>query len=447
MTVGQERNEITMAIIKSKKRLPGVHPAYHKHTMDAATAQLPVPAVVAIPMLQHIGAEAVPMVKPGDRVLVGQKIGDGEAPMCVPVHASVSGTVKEIGSVLTVSGRAVKTVVIESDGKQESVGGLGPVRAETREEFLRAVQESGLVGLGGAGFPTHVKLAYPEPVRVDTLIINGAECEPYITSDYRECIEHPDDIIDGITMLMHHLGLTRCVIGIEKNKPAAIALLNRLTASINGVSVMPLKSVYPQGAEKVLIYSATGKILEEGQLPADCGTVVMNISTVAELARYFKTGMPLVARRLTVDGDAVGRRGNVMVPVGTPIRTVLEFYGIHPEQCREILMGGPMMGIAVSDPDMPVVKNNNAVLAFSSPQVSYTKTTACIRCGKCVRACPVGLMPAGLERAYDNRNLPALKKMKVNLCINCGCCSYVCPAKRELASKNQLAKQLIREKQ
>lgn len=435
-----------MAIIKSKKRLPGIHPAYHKHTMDMETAMLPVPATVSIPMLQHIGVEAVPVVKPGERVLVGQKIGDSDAPMCVPVHASVSGTVKQIGNMLTSGGKNVKTVVIEADGQQELFSAPAPVRADSREAFLQAVRESGLVGLGGAGFPTHVKLAYKDTAKVDTLIVNGAECEPYITSDYRECIEHPSDIADGIKLVMHHLGLTRCIIGIEKNKPDAIALLSKQTDQIGGVSVMPLKSLYPQGAEKVLIYCATGKILEEGQLPADCGAVVLNVSTVAELARYFRTGMPLVSRRLTIDGDAAGRPGNVMVPVGTPVRTVLEFCNTDLERCRELLMGGPMMGIAVADPDMPVVKNNNAILAFSRPQVSYSKTTACIRCGKCVRVCPVGLMPAGLERAYDNRNLPMLRKMKVNLCINCGCCSYVCPAKRDLAAKNQLAKQIIREK-
>lgn len=435
-----------MAIIKSKKRLPGIHLSYHKHTTESATVKLPIPAVVKIQMQQHIGAEAAPLVKAGDTVLVGQKLGDSDAAMSAPIHSSVSGTVKEIKNTLTSDGRMTKTIVIETDGEQTPLPGLQPVKAENREAFIKAVRESGLVGLGGAGFPTHMKLAYKDIDRVDTLIINGAECEPYITADYRECIEQPEDIAEGIKLVMHHLSLSRCVIGIENNKPDAIALLSKLTDPINGVSVMPLKTIYPQGAEKVLIYSTTGKILEEGMLPADCGVIVMNISTVAELARYFRTGMPLVSRRLTVDGDAVGRAQNLSVPIGTSVRDVLAFCGTDPEQCKEILMGGPMMGIAVSDPDTPIVKNNNAILAFTRPQVSYDQTSACIRCGKCVRACPVKLMPASLERAYDNRDAEMLGKMKVNLCINCGCCSYVCPAKRDLAAKNQLAKQFLREK-
>lgn len=436
-----------MAIIKNKRKLPGIHPAYHKQTADSATVSLPIPKTVIIPMQQHIGAETTIIVKPGDTVLVGQVIGESNKPMSAPIHASVSGTVTEIRNSLRVDGRVVKAVVIETDGAQTPLSELRPIHPENRQAFLKAVRESGLVGLGGAGFPTHLKLAYPDTQKVDTLIINGAECEPYITSDYREAIEHPDEIIDGIKKLMHYLDLTKCVIGIEKNKPDAIALLSRATDDMSGVSVMPLKTLYPQGAEKVLIYTTTGKIQQEGTLPADCGVVVMNISTVAALSRYFRTGMPLVSRRLTVDGTAVSNPRNIEVPIGTTIRDILAFCEVAPEDCKEILMGGPMMGIAVSDLDTPIVKNNNAILAFTEAQVSYDQTSSCIRCGKCVRSCPVKLMPAALERAYDNRDLEALKKLKVNLCINCGCCSYVCPAKRDLAEKNQLAKHFIKEKQ
>ncbi len=435
-----------MAIIKSRKALPGVHLKHYKNTSELSTVSLPLPQVVRIPMQQHMGQEAIPTVSAGDTVYVGQKIGDSTAPMGVPMHSSVSGTVKKIEEDLTSGGRFVKTVVIETDGKQTPWPELAPPQVSNREEFIAAVRESGLSGLGGAGFPTHLKLAYKDIDRVDTLIINVAECEPYITSDYRECIEHPQEIADGIKLVMSYLSLTKCVIGIEQNKPKAIALLSEVTDSMNGVSVMPLKNRYPQGAEKVLIYSATGKVVEEGQLPADCGVIVMNVSTVSALSQYFKTGMPLVSRRLTVDGDAVSQPKNIEVPLGASIREVLAFCGCNPEDCKEILMGGPMMGVSVPDVDLPIIKNNNAILAFKTSQMSYTKTTACIRCGKCTRVCPVKLMPAALERAYDNRNSEALKNLRVNLCINCGCCSYICPAKRDLAAKNQLAKAMLREK-
>ncbi len=432
-----------MAILKSKKALPGVRLKHIKHTASSTTALLPIPAEVTIPLCQHIGAPAEPLVKAGDPVLVGQKLGDSEKPNSVPIHASVSGTVKGLVDILGADGRMGKAIVITADGAQIPAPCVIPT-VSNREEFIAAVRESGLVGLGGAGFPTHLKLAYREIDKVDTLIINAAECEPYITADHRECIEHTQDVLDGISLVMKHLGLSRCVIGIEKNKPDVIALLGKAAASFSGVAVMPLKNSYPQGAEKVLIYSVTGKVVEEGQLPADCGVLVLNVTTVASLARYFKTGMPLVSKRLTVDGDAVECPQNIEVPLGTPIKAVLAHCGLK-ESVGEVLMGGPMMGIAVADLSQPVLKNNNAILAFQKPQASYTKTTACIRCGKCVRACPMKLTPAALERAYDNRNSEALKQLRVNLCINCGCCSYVCPAKRELAAKNQLGKQLLRE--
>ena len=435
-----------MAIIKSRKVLPGVHLKHAKNTSELNTVRLPLPQFIRIPMQQYMGQEAIPIVSVGDTVYVGQKIGDSTAQMGVPMHSSVSGTVKRIEDCLTSAGRFVKAVVIETDGKQTPFPELAPPQVSNRAEFIAAVRESGLSGLGGAGFPTHMKLDYKNMDQVDTLIINGAECEPYITSDYRECMEHPQDIADGIKLVMSYLSLTKCVIGIENNKPKAIALLSEVTDSMSGVSVMPLKSRYPQGAEKVLVYSATGKVIEEGQLPADCGVIVMNISTVSALSKYFKTGMPLISRRLTVDGDAVSQPKNIEVPLGVSIRDVLEFCGCNPEDCRKILMGGPMMGISVPDVDLPIIKNNNAILAFKNSQPSYTKTTACIRCGKCTRVCPVKLMPAALERAYDNRNSEALKSLKVNLCINCGCCSYICPAKRDLAAKNQLAKAMLREK-
>lgn len=433
-----------MAIRKSKKALSGIRLAHIKNTADSYTVKLPVPREVTLPLRQHIGAEAEPVVKPGDTVLVGQKVGDSDKPNSVPVHASVSGTVKSVIDILSVDGRTGKAIVITADGSQSIAPGIAPPQVSTREEFIAAVRESGLVGLGGAGFPTHLKLAYREIDRVDTLIVNAAECEPYITADHRECLERPQEILDGIELVMRYLNLSRCIIGIEKNKPDAIQLLSQAVDKLPGVAVMPLKSIYPQGAEKILIHSITGKVVEEGQFPMDCGVLVVNVTTIASLAVYFKTGMPLISRRMTIDGDAVEHPQNVEVPLGTPIQEVLDFCGLKAE-AREVLMGGPMMGLAVADLSQPVIKNNNAILAFRESQQSDTKTTACIRCGKCIRVCPVDLMPAALERAYDSRNSEMLKKLRVNLCINCGCCTYVCPAKRELAAKNQLGKQLLRE--
>ncbi len=426
--------------------MSGIHLKHRKGTSECSTVPLPLPQLVRIPMLQHIGQEAIPLVSVGEKVCVGQKIGDSTAPMGLPIHSSVSGTVKSIAEQLTVGGKYVKAVVIETDGAQTPFPGLTPPQGTSLDEFIAAVRESGLSGLGGAGFPTYQKLRHKGGAPIDTLIINGAECEPYITSDYRECMEHPQDIADGIKLIMSRLSLAKAIIGLEDNKPQAIALLSKVTDSLDGVSVMSLKSRYPQGAEKVLIYSVTGKMMAEGQLPADCGVLVLNISTVSALARYFKTGMPLVSRRITVDGDAVTQPKNLEVPLGASVREVLAFCGCHAEECGKILTGGPMMGISLPDSEQPIIKNNNAVLTFRKAASSYDRETACIRCGKCTRVCPLHLMPTELERAYDRRDVDALRRLKVNLCINCGCCSYICPAKRELAAKNQLAKALLRAK-
>lgn len=432
-----------MAIMKGRRPLTGVRLKDKKHTAESYTVKLPPPEKVILPMRQHIGAENRPLVSVGDFVFAGQKIGDSEEKNSVPVFASVSGTVREIIDLRSAGSGIGKAIVIASDGKQSLSPHIKPPIANNRAEFLSAVRESGIVGLGGAGFPTHLKLGYQSDT-VDTLIVNAAECEPYITSDCRECIEHTKEVMDGIKLIMHHLGLNRFIIGIEKNKPDAISLLSKETDRISGGSVLPLSVIYPQGAEKILIYAATGKIVEEGKLPADYGVLMMNVATVAAIAQYFQTGIPLLSRRLTVDGDAVTQPQNVEVPIGTPVKDVLAFCGLK-EDCKQVLMGGPMMGVSVMDLSEPILRQNNAVLAFSESQPSYQKTSACIRCGRCVRACPVDLMPAALERAYDNRNSEMLEHLKVNLCINCGCCTYVCPARRELASKNQLAKKMLRE--
>lgn len=406
------------------------------------TRRIPEPEAVAISMAQHIGAPCEPIVKVGDHVDIGQKIGDSEAFMSAPVHASISGEVTEIKDVMNVNGRLCKTVVITNDNKKTVCKDIKPPVVNSREDFIKAVRESGAIGLGGAGFPTHVKLAFDKTkVNIDTLILNGAECEPYITSDYRELIENADGVISGVKLLMKYLEIPRAVIGIESDKPEAISKLKKLTAPMPEITIKTLPSGYPQGAEKVLIHSVTGRVVEEGKLPSDVGVMIMNVSTAGFISSYIKTGMPLVKRRITVDGNVVNSPSNFFVPVGTLLHSVVGFASLR-KQPDKIILGGPMMGSCAFDPDTPLAKTNNAVLMFSEAPVY--KESPCIRCARCVRACPMNLMPTELEHAYLSRDAEALKKLKVNLCMNCGACSFVCPAKRSLAEKNQLAKDFLR---
>ncbi len=427
------------------KRLRGIHLSHYKFTAEHQTEELPLPKQVTIPMLQHMGAPCVPKVSVGDTVKVGQKIGESENRFSVPIHSSVSGTVTAISEMSDTTGRSVKAIVIDTDGKQTVSEEVKPPVVNTKDDFIQAVYESGLAGLGGAGFPGHIKLGYKDIDRVTKLVVNAAECEPFITADYRECVENAQDVVDGIRLVKKWLNISDVYLGIEDNKPVAISHMEELLKDDPGVTIVELESRYPQGAEKVIVYACTGIVVEEGKLPADCGVIVMNVSSIGFLARYLRTGMPLVSKRLTVDGGAVNNPKNVRVPIGTSIRELFAFCGGLKDNCRKVLMGGPMMGIAMRDLDTPVIKNNNAILALSAAQVADTKETACIRCGRCVYACPMKLMPRALEMAYDSRNVQALEKGSIHLCMNCGCCSYVCPAKRNLAQKNQLAKAFVRQ--
>ena len=400
-------------------------------------------------MQQHIGAPCTPTVKVGDTVAIGQVIGDSDKFVSAPIHASVSGKVSAIGNVKLPNGAVVQGVTIESDGERRLYDGIEPPKADTKEEFLKAVRASGLVGLGGAGFPTHVKLNVPPDKNVDTLVINAAECEPYITVDYRECIDNSWDILSGIHIIKDMLGIENVIIAVENNKPKAFEVLKRIADSDNysgdHTKLMSLESRYPQGAEKMMVQSATGRKVPPGKLPADVGCIVMNVASVAFVARYIKTGKPLVSRSLTVDGSAIAEPKNVRVPIGTSIADIIDFCGGFKEEPRKIITGGPMMGLSITGTDLPVIKNNNAILAFTEKDAKLMQEGDCIRCGRCAAACPMSLVPTLIERYTKAGDTDALKKIGVNVCMECGSCAYSCPAKKPLVQTMRAAKAFLRE--
>lgn len=428
----------------------GAKPPHRKNTASCQSVFMPVPKQVIIPMQQHIGAPCVPVVKPGDSVKLGQIIGDNDSFMCAPIHSTVSGTVKKLDDIIMPGGNRVKAVIIESDGKMEVSESVKPPVINNKDDFLKAVRESGLVGLGGAGFPASVKLNVPKDKSIDTLIVNGAECEPYITADHREALENSWEIISGVYTIKDILNIGRIIIAIEDNKPDAIKVLKEIADNKkydpdDAVRVLPLKARYPQGAEKVLVKACTGRKIPAGGLPADVGCIVMNIASVSFIAQYIKTGMPLVTKRITVDGSAVKEPKNVIVPIGTPISDVIEFCGGYKGEVKKLLMGGPMMGLALKDDSLPVLKQNNAILAFNENDARLTEETACIRCGRCASVCPMNLVPPAISSAIKAKDIDALEKQGVMTCMECGCCAYSCPAGRHIVQNMRIGKGLLRE--
>ena len=428
----------------------GVKVPHRKNTSHIESVIMPAPSEVLIPMQQHIGAPCKVTVLAGDSVYVGTVIGDTDAFVSAPIHSSVSGTVKKITKVTLPSGADVDAVLIESDGENTPDPTITAPKVETREDFLRAVRESGLVGLGGAGFPAHVKLNIPKDKCIDTLLINCAECEPYITADHREVLENSWAIMSGIYAVCDILGVERVIIGIEDNKPDAIKIMKEIADNEKAdpddiVRVLPLRASYPQGAEKVLIKALTGREVPEGKLPADAGCVVMNVASIAFLGTYLKTGMPLITKRLTIDGSAIKEPKNVIVPLGTKIKDVIEFCGGYKGEPHKILMGGPMMGIALTDDELPVLKQNNAILAFDEKDAKLSETTACIRCGRCVSACPMGLLPPKICDAVNKGDVELMKESHIMSCMECGCCAFSCPAKRHIVQTIRMGKTKLRE--
>ena len=423
---------------------------HHKNTWELPTATMPPPERVILPMQQHLGAPCVPTVKKGDTVFVGTVVGDSDAYVSAPVHASVSGTVEELTTVMLTGGQMTQAVVIRSDGKMEKDPAIYPPAAiTTKEELAAAARSAGLVGLGGAGFPAHVKLNVPEGKQIDTLIVNVAECEPYVTSDHREALENGKNVLEGIYKVKEILEVQRVLIAVEDNKPDVIQRLSEIAGDpqrdpLDQVRVLPLKSRYPQGAEKVLVQACTGRKVPEGKLPADVGCLVMNIGSISFLASYMRTGMPLTLKRVTLDGSAIAHPQNVIVPVGTPIKDVVAFCGGYKAEPKKLIMGGPMMGVAITSDELPILKQNNAILALDEREAALRQPTACIRCGRCVAACPMQLMPTKLEQAAERKDVEALQSLHVMTCMECGCCSFSCPAGRRLVQAIRLGKSYVR---
>ena len=423
---------------------------HHKNTWDIPSSTMPPPEKVILPMQQHIGAPCIPTVKKGDHVYVGTVVGDSDAYVSAPVHASVSGTVTEITQVMLTGGQMTQAVVVGSDGKMEKDPAIAPPPPiTTKEELAKAARAAGLVGLGGAGFPAHVKLNVPEGKTIDTLLVNVAECEPYVTSDHREALENGRNVLEGVYHVKEILGVQRVIIAVEDNKPDVIQKLSEIADDpkrnpLDQVRVLPLKSRYPQGAEKVLVQACTGRKVPAGKLPADVGCLVMNIGSLSFLASYMRTGMPLTLKRVTLDGSAIAHPQNVIVPVGTPIKDVVAFCGGYKAEPKKLIMGGPMMGVAITSDELPILKQNNAILAFDQREAQLRQPTACIRCGRCVAACPMRLMPTKLEQAVERQDVEALQSLDIMTCMECGCCSFSCPAGRRLVQAIRLGKNYVR---
>lgn len=429
----------------------GVHPRYNKDaTFRKRITSMPSPGKVVIPLHQHTGAPCEPLVKVGDDVRVGQKIGDSKAALTAPVHASVSGKVKAIAKHPQSSGVDGLSIVIESDGQgtpDESIKMRTSVDELGEKELIGIIREAGIVGLGGAAFPTYFKLTPPAGKTFDTLLLNGAECEPYLSADHRLMVERPFDVVTGAGLLMKAIGVERAVIGIENNKPDAISALREAAKGDPGIEIAPLGVKYPQGAEKQLIFAILGREVPSGGLPVDVGVVVNNVGTAVAVKEAVIDGMPLVRRVVTVTGSCIKEPKNLMVPIGALVNDLIEACGGIQIPPKKVIIGGPMMGIAQYTTDIPVTKGTSGVLLLSEKEVVVEDVLPCIRCGKCVDACPMNLMPLWLSGYQEAGRFDDCEKLGALDCIECGCCSFVCPSRRRLVQGIRLAKAEIRAKQ
>ena len=432
-----------------KKNISSLHLPHNKNTAGCKPVRIAAPKEVILPMDMHSGGLAVPVVSVGEYVRVGQLIAKEDGRFSSPVHATVSGTVVEIAPMMRASGKEVLAIRIENDGKMEIDPSVKAPVINNCDEFLQAVRESGAVGLGGAAFPTWAKLneMRNEEYTVDTVLVNAAECEPYITSDHRMMVDHPELIVAGVEYLRNHMNEylknARFVICIEKNKPDAIAKMKEVFAGKDYVEIQELKAIYPQGAKQVMLYNATGRVSIAGKRFPYFHAIIINVSSLAKMAEYLSTGMPLVERIVTVDGPAVKEPKNLIAPIGTRISELLKETGLKAE-AGKVVVGGPMNGNAVCSVDDPIVKVSNCVLVFDEKTSVLPEPSSCIHCGRCISKCPIKINVPAVEDAMREKDEAKREKLLIETgvrqCVDCGCCSYVCPAHRHLLATNQEAK-------
>ncbi len=425
----------------------GIHPFDGKSfSKDCAIQNLDLDGDFVFPMSQHIGAPARPVVAVGDHVFAGQKVGEAGGFVSANIISSVSGTVKAVGQHMTNGGAPVLCVTVESDGKFELLEGLGKERSYkhfTSKEIVDIVREAGIVGVGGAGFPTSVKLGPKNPDAIDYFICNGSECEPYITSDYRLILEEAERIIGGLKICLKLFPKAKGVIAIEDNKPDAIAHMEEMTKNEPNIEVVSLKTKYPAGGERMLIQAVTGRAINSQMLPADAGVVVDNVATLAAIYDAVKFNLPMMQKVITVSGDAVVNPSNFRVRLGSSYKRLLEAAGGTKGTVEKYINGGPMMGMALFDLDVPVTKPSSALLAMSYDPVAHSETTHCIRCGRCILACPEFMIPPLMYQAGKTKDIEEFARLSGMECIECGCCAYVCPAKRPLTQRFKEMKRLV----
>ncbi len=427
----------------------GIHPPDNKVATDDKPIRVLTPEVgqmMIFPMIQHLGAPCTPTVKVGDYVTLGQVIGSSDAYVSAPIHSSVSGYVRDIRPTLTPTGITATAVVVENDGVNELSENMveNPHYLEfTREQCLKIIQEAGIVGLGGAGFPTHVKLNPPPGSKIDYIIVNASECEPYLTTDHRVLLEEGDRLKKGLLIVLKMFPGAKGLIGIETNKMDAIEHLKKLCADCPNIEIVPLIPKYPEGAEKQLIIACTGRTVPSGKLPADIGVIVNNVDTIIAIDRAVRRGRPLIRKVVTVTGGAVRNPGNFKVRLGTTYRKLIEESGGFISEPIKMVSGGPMMGVAMFDLDIPVIKTSSAIICFTEEEAHLPDELNCIRCGKCVEHCPAGLLPLDLNQYVLRNDMESFEKMRGKDCIECGSCSYVCPAKRHLAHSIRSARRTL----
>ncbi len=424
----------------------GIHPPHYKEATERLAIEKAIePSQVIIPLQQHIGAPCESIVQVGDKVKVGQKIGEAKAFVSAPVHSSVSGEVKKIEKRNTASGE-VQCIVIESDGLNtlhESVSSKGSVESLSGKEILNIVKEAGIVGMGGATFPTHVKLSPPPEKEIDTIILNGAECEPFLTADHRLMLEYPEKIVYGLKAMMKVVDVTKGVIGIESNKPDAIEKMAKAVENEPNIEVVGLATKYPQGAEKQLIYACTGREVPSGGLPMEAKAIVNNVGTAAAISDAIQLGIPLIQRITTITGKGIKEPKNLTVKVGTSIKEIIEYCGGYNGNPGKIILGGPMMGLAQYTDELPAVKGTSGILILTTEEARLPEPSPCIRCGKCVEVCPINLQPLYIS-AFSLQNMhETAEKYNALDCIECGSCSFICPSKRPLLQSIRLSKREI----